>query len=111
MINKIGPSYDAKGQIIPRSILGRPEWFLRNNSLNKFMNQQSMGPRQRFNSKNFTDNISSRSKMKLNSPSKANRPEITVTKQQCESDLEAIRQRVMENQRKEQLTLRSLPLD
>lgn len=79
ILNKIGPKYDSSGQLITRSILGKPEWFQKNNQLNKFMQSQN-SLKIKMNSKIFNDNQSTKSKMKLNNMSKLSKQEETLTK-------------------------------
>eukprot|EP00825_Cyclidium_porcatum_P048140 TRINITY_DN7980_c0_g1_i2.p1 TRINITY_DN7980_c0_g1~~TRINITY_DN7980_c0_g1_i2.p1 ORF type:complete len:521 (+),score=100.57 TRINITY_DN7980_c0_g1_i2:261-1823(+) len=110
IVAKIGPDYDKAGKIIPRSIIGKPEWFLRNNQLNKLMNQE-INNRPRVNSKQYSDNLSSKSKIKLINQGKSSKQEIKLTRQQCETQIIEIKRRLIENAQVEKFQLLQIPID
>ncbi|KAL4444811.1 hypothetical protein ABPG74_016019 [Tetrahymena malaccensis] len=94
-----GPKFDKNGKIIPRSIVGKPEWFIKNQGSKLTKEDLSIfTPKRQRQLTTQSISVKSRSLNKSNLKNALKiQQEVKITKYQLEKQLEAIRERIKHN--------------
>ncbi|KAL4493645.1 hypothetical protein ABPG72_004138 [Tetrahymena utriculariae] len=94
-----GPKFDKNGKIIPRSIVGKPEWFIKNQGSKLTKEDLNIfTPKRQRQLTTQSISVKSRSLNKSNLKNALKiQQEVKITKYQLEKQLEAIRERIKHN--------------
>ncbi|KAL4459298.1 hypothetical protein ABPG74_017911 [Tetrahymena malaccensis] len=113
-IEQKGPRYDELGNIVSRSLVGRPDWFQKKDG--QFLDQERLkeiaGTKKNSQIKK-QNSFSTLSKQKSDNKSKIKNRNLTnkMTKRQLLDQIDVIKQRISFNQKQEEIDVQQLQID
>ncbi|EAR96224.1 hypothetical protein TTHERM_00130010 (macronuclear) [Tetrahymena thermophila SB210] len=113
-IEQKGPRYDEIGNIISRSLVGKPDWFQKKDG--QFLDQERLkeiGGNKKNSQIKKQNSFSTLSKQKSDNKSKIKNRNLTnkMTKRQLLDQIDVIKQRISFNQKQEELDIQQLQID